>query len=98
MAYRFLGLSPNRSLGRLTRTVKNIWTKSEMRRTSQPGSMMKPAARSPRQLARKVVGVLKKDGKMWGDKRFTSYSTINPRKKKKKTHSRLRTPLLSAAR
>ena len=34
-------LSPNRSLGRLARTVKNIWTKSEMRRTSQPGSMMK---------------------------------------------------------
>ena len=34
-------LSPNRSLGRLARTVKNIWTKSEMRRTSQPGSMMR---------------------------------------------------------
>ena len=34
-------LSPNRSLGRLARTVKNIWTKSEMRRTSQPGSMIK---------------------------------------------------------
>ena len=33
-------LSPIRSLGRLARTVKNIWTKSEMRRTSQPGSMM----------------------------------------------------------
>ena len=37
-------LSPNRSLGRLARTVKNIWTKSEMRRTSQPGSMIKCGA------------------------------------------------------
>ena len=37
-------LSPIRSLGRLARTVKNIWTKSEMRRTSQPGSMMKCSA------------------------------------------------------
>ena len=37
-------LSPNRSLGRLARTVKNIWTKSEMRRTSQPGSMMQCGA------------------------------------------------------
>ena len=37
-------LSPNRSLRRLARTVKNIWTKSEMRRTSQPGSMMKCSA------------------------------------------------------
>ena len=41
--------------------MKNIWTKSEMRRTSQPGSMMKPAARSPRQLARKVVGGISAD-------------------------------------
>ena len=37
-------LSPSRSLGRLARTVKNIWTKSEMRRTSQPGSMMRCVA------------------------------------------------------
>ena len=36
----FLAQTPNRSLGRLARTVKNIWTKSEKRRTIQPGSMI----------------------------------------------------------
>ena len=46
-------LSPNRSLGRLARTVKNIWTKSEMRRTSQPGSMMQWGAVAFSQSARK---------------------------------------------
>ena len=36
----FLACIPTRSLGRLTRHVKNIWTKSEKRRTIQPGSMI----------------------------------------------------------
>ena len=56
-------LYPNRSLGllaypRLARTVKNIWTKSETRRTSQPGSMMKVRclSRAGQQPARKFSG------------------------------------------
>ena len=86
VASRFLALSPNRSLGRLTRTVKNIWTKSEMRRTSQPGSMMKPAARVASATRSQSCGGISAD--------FTAAFFDH----KPNTHSGLRTPLLSAAR
>ena len=50
-------LSPIRSLGRLARTVKNIWTKSEMRRTSQPGSMMSAVLSRSSPIAAGSIGV-----------------------------------------
>ena len=96
-------LSPNGSLGRLARTVKNIWTKSEMRRTSQPGSMISAVLSFARQSGRKFSaggGSADRLSKMpvpRGDKWRTSDSD-NTTTPAANARSALRTPLSSAAR